>query len=298
MTSPQLSPENTPESIAPATIDIEQSAETDAPFPIVGIAASAGGLEAFTELLSHLPIDTGMAFVLIQHLAPDHKSLLSEILSRSTQMPVNEVQDGIAVEPNQVYIIPPNTKMVLSKGVLQLSPREKLYGKYMPGDAFFTSLALDRGHKAIAVVLSGGDGDGSLGLKAIKAAGGMTFAQCQGTAKFDSMPNTAVATGNVDFVLPPEKIAEELGNYSRSGLLTGTLPLTKVEESPEQPSALATILALLKSTTGVDFTEYKAATLNRRIQRRMVLYKLETWMITSNTFNTIRLKSKLCMKKF
>ncbi len=210
MNSPQLSPENTPESIAPAALDSQQLAETDAPFPIVGIAASAGGLEAFTGLLSHLPVDTGMAFVLIQHLAPDHKSLLTEILARTTQMPVNEVKDGMAVEPNQVYVIPPNTKMVLCKGVLKLSPREKIYGKYMPGDAFFTSLAIDRGHKAIAVVLSGGDGDGSLGLKAIKAAGGMTFAQCQDTAKFDSMPNTAVATGNVDFVLPPEKIAEEL----------------------------------------------------------------------------------------
>ncbi|MEG4574625.1 CheR family methyltransferase [Microcoleus sp. N3A4] len=276
MTSHKLSPDNTPELIAPAALDSEHSAKTDAPFPIVGIAASAGGLEAFTELLSHLPVDTGMAFVLIQHLAPNHKSLLTEILTKQTQMPVSEVQDGVAVEPNQVYIIPPNTKMVLSKGVLQLSPREKIYGKYMPGDAFFTSLAIDRGHKAIAVVLSGGDGDGSLGLVAIKAAGGVTFAQCQGTAKFDSMPNTAVATGNVDFVLPPEKIAEELGNYSRSGLLTGPLPLTEFDASPEQPSALATILALLKSTTGVDFTEYKPATLNRRIQRRMVLYKVES----------------------
>jgi len=276
MNSNQLSPDNTPDSIAPAALDIEQSAKTDPPFPIVGIAASAGGLEAFTELLGHLPVDTGMAFVLIQHLAPDHKSLLCEILARTTQMPVNEVQDGMAVEPNQVYVIPPNTKMVLCKGVLQLSPRQKIYGKYMPGDAFFTSLAVDRQHKAIAVVLSGGDGDGSLGLKAIKAAGGMTFAQCQGTAKFDSMPNTAVATGNVDFVLPPEKIAEELANYSRSPLLTSPLLRTKVEESPEQPSALATILALLKSTTGVDFTQYKAATLKRRIQRRMVLYKLES----------------------
>ena len=276
MTSDKLSPDNTPESIAAAALDSEHSAETHAPFPIVGIAASAGGLEAFTGLLTHLPIDTGMAFVLIQHLAPDHKSLLCEILARTTQMPVNEVQDGMAVEPNQVYVIPPNTKMVLCKGVLQLSPRQKIYGKYMPGDAFFTSLAVDRQHKAIAVVLSGGDGDGSLGLKAIKAAGGMTFAQCQGTAKFDSMPNTAVATGNVDFVLPPEKIAEELANYSRSPLLTSPLLRTKVEESPEQPSALATILALLKSTTGVDFTQYKAATLKRRIQRRMVLYKLES----------------------
>ncbi|MEG4214908.1 chemotaxis protein CheB [Microcoleus sp. Pol14C6] len=276
MTSPQLSPENTPEPIAPPALDIEQSAKTDAPFPIVGIAASAGGLEAFTQLLSNLPADTGMAFVLIQHLAPDHKSLLSEILARTTQMPVNEVKDGIAVEPNQVYVIPPNTKMVVSNGALKLSPREKIYGKYMPGDAFFTSLAVDRGHKAIAVVLSGGDGDGSLGLNAIKAAGGMTFAQCQDTAKFDSMPITAVATGNVDFVLPPEKIAEELANYSRNPLLTGSLHLRKVEESPEEGEALASIFALLKSTTGVDFSHYKPTTLARRIQRRMVLYKLES----------------------
>ncbi|MEG4171829.1 MULTISPECIES: chemotaxis protein CheB [unclassified Microcoleus] len=276
MTSPQLPPENTPESIAPAAVDTEQLTETDAPFPIVGIAASAGGLEAFTQLLSHLPSDTGMAFVLIQHLDPNHKSLLSEILARTTQMPVNEVEDGVAVEPNQVYVIPPNTKMVLCQGVLQLSPREKIYGKYMPGDAFFTSLAIDRGHKAIAVVLSGGDGDGSLGLKAIKAAGGMTFAQCQDTAKFDSMPNTAVATGNVDFVLPPEKIAEELANYSHNPLLTGPLAMTKVEESPEHGDALATIFALLKSTTGVDFSQYKPRTIARRIQRRMVLYKLES----------------------
>src|SRR6476661_2067856 len=159
---------------------------------------------------------------------------------------------------------------------LQLSPREKLYGKYMPGDAFFTSLAVDRGHKAIAVVLSGGDGDGSLGLNAIKAAGGMTFAQCQDTAKFDSMPNTAVATGNVDFVLPPEKIAEELANYSRNPLLTGSLHLTKVEESPEEGDALASIFALLKSATGVDFSHYKPTTIARRIQRRMVLYKLDS----------------------
>lgn len=141
----------------------------EAPFPIVGVAASAGGLEAFTQLLSHLPTDTGMAFVLIQHLAPDHESLLSEILARTTQMSVREVENNTTVEPNQIYVIPPNTKMILTEGVLQLSPREKVLGKYMPGDAFFASLAADRGHKAIAVVLSGSDGDGSLGLKAIKA---------------------------------------------------------------------------------------------------------------------------------
>src|ERR671932_766390 len=275
MTFNHLSQDNTPESIANCSSEIEQLPETEARFPIVGIAASAGGIEAFTELLRHLPVDTGMAFVLIQHLDPNYKSFLAEILSRSTPMAVNQVRDRVAVEPNQVYVIPPNTKMVISKGVLELSPREKVYGKYMPGDAFFTSLAVDRGYKAIAVVLSGADGDGSLGLMAIKAAGGMTFAQCESTAKFDSMPNTAVATGNVDFVMPPERIAEELANYSRSPFFNSALPLRKSEESPGQGDALATIFGLLKSTAGVDFSHYKPATVNRRIQRRMVLYKVE-----------------------
>ncbi len=136
-------------------------------------------------------------------------------------------------------------------------------------------LAADRGRKAIAVVLSGADGDGSLGLRAIKAAGGVTFAQCEDTAKFDSMPNTAVATGNVDFVLPPQKIAEELANLSRNPSLWDSQPLITVENSPEQGDALATIFVLLRSATGVDFSYYKPNTLDRRIQRRMLLYKLE-----------------------
>lgn len=243
-------------------------------FPIVGIAASAGGLEAFTELLRHLPIDTGMAFVLIQHLSPDHKSLLSEILARETQMPVSEVQNGAVVEPNHIYIIPPNTKMILGQGRRQLAPREKVLGKYMPGDAFFTSLAADRGAKAIAVVLSGGDGDGSLGLTEIKAAGGVTFAQCEGTAKFDSMPNTAVATGKVDFILPPQEIAEELAKLSHHPFIIRPLLVNPVETSPDE-ATLSLIFALLKSSTGVDFSQYKPATLARRMQRRMLLYKLE-----------------------
>lgn len=274
MTSDQPSEQPVSESTA-NEFDIEQQDIGDALFPIVGIAASAGGLEAFSQLLRHLLTDTGMAFVLIQHLDPNHKSLLSEILARKTQMPVSEVQDGVTVEPNKVYIIPPNTKMMLSGGVLQLTPREKVQGKYMPADAFFTSLAADRGHKAIAVVLSGADGDGSLGLKAIKAAGGVTFAQCEDTAKFDSMPNTAVATGNVDFVLPPQKIAEELANLSRNPFITDSQPPIAVEKLPEHDDALTTIFVSLRSATGVDFSHYKPNTLDRRIQRRMLLYKLE-----------------------
>ncbi|MEH2014565.1 chemotaxis protein CheB [Nostoc sp.] len=275
MTSDQSFEQPASESATNEPLDVKQLENINALFPIVGIAASAGGLEAFTQLLKHMLTDTGMAFVLIQHLDPDHKSLLSEILARVTQMPVKEVQSGVTVEPNQVYIIPPNTKMILSAGVLQLTPREKVHGKYMPADAFFSSLAAEQGRKAIAVVLSGADGDGSLGLKAIKAAGGVTFAQCEDTAKFDSMPNTAVATGNVDFVLPPGKIAEELANLSRNPFISDSQALITPEKLPELGNALATIFALLRSAFGVDFSHYKPNTLDRRIQRRMLLYKLE-----------------------
>ncbi|MEH1843572.1 MAG: chemotaxis protein CheB [Nostoc sp.] len=275
MTYDQPSEQPVSESAANEAFDVKQQDTGDALFPIVGIAASAGGLEAFTQLLKYLHTDTGMAFVLIQHLDPNHKSLLREILATKTQMPVNEVQNGVTVEPNQVYVIPPNTKMILSGEVLQLTAREKIQGKYMPADAFFSSLAAERGHKAIAVILSGTDGDGSLGLKAIKAAGGVTFAQCEDTARFDGMPNTAVATGNVDFVLPPQQIAEELANLSHNPLISDSVPLITAEKLPEQGNALATIFGLLRSATGVDFSHYKPNTLDRRIQRRMVLYKLE-----------------------
>ncbi|WP_317616813.1 chemotaxis protein CheB [Nostoc sp. PA-18-2419] len=178
-------------------------------FPIVGMGASAGGLEAFTQLLSNLPNDTGMAFVLVQHLSPEHKSMLSQILSQSTQMPVHEVQDGMVVEPNHVYVIPPNKNMSISQGVLKLTARVKTRGQYMTVDTFFFSLA-EYGSRAIAIVLSGGDGDGTRGVQKIKEAGGITFAQCENTAQISSMPNTAVASGYVDFILPPQEIASEL----------------------------------------------------------------------------------------
>lgn len=279
MNSDPLSSESASSSVASEVIldiDLAQSPKIDAPFAIVGIAASAGGLEAFTELIRHLPTDTGMAFVLIQHLSPDYESLLSEIIGRVTTMPVHQVQDGMVVEPNEVYVIPPNTQMTLREGILHLAPRQKTQGKYLPADTFFTSLAADRGNKAIAVVLSGTDGDGSGGLKAIKIAGGVTFAQCEDTAKFDSMPNTAVATGNVDFVLPPQSIAQELTTLSQSGFSFYSQPLPVVTKLPESGGALTTIFAELRTITGVDFTHYKPATLNRRMQRRMLLYKLNS----------------------
>ncbi len=163
----QSSESSPSDSIAFGTSTQKQQDKGKELFPIVGIAASAGGLEAFTQLLSHLPIDTGMAFVLIQHLDPNQKSLLTEILAKTTQMPVREVQNGMFVEPNQVYVIPPNTKMTIAQGMLQLVPREKIEGKYMPADAFLTSLAVEIGSKAISVILSGSDGDGTQGSEAI-----------------------------------------------------------------------------------------------------------------------------------
>ncbi len=245
-------------------------------FPIVGMGASAGGLEAFTQLLSNLPNDTGMAFVLIQHLSPNQKSLLSEILSRTTDMPVHEVRDGMVVEPNHVYVIPPNAKMTISKGVLRLSPRERLRGYFMTVDAFFISLAEERGSKAIAVVLSGGDADGARGLEVIKGAGGITFAQCENTAQVTSMPSNAIASGHVDFILPPEAIAEELTKISRHPYVASPTPIKATEVLPtENTDTLSTIFGLLRICCGVDFSHYKQTTLKRRILRRMVLHKLE-----------------------
>ena len=193
-------------------------AETGVPFPIVGIGASAGGLEAVTQLLRALPIDTGSGVVIIQHLAPDHASNLAEILSRATMMSVCEVRDEPEVEPNCVYVIPPGRTMIIAGGKLQLLPQDR-YARRRGIDQFFTSLAEDCGHKAIGVVLSGAMSDGTLGLETIKAAGGITFAQ-NDSAQHDSMPRSAVASGCVDFVLPPDKIADEIARIARHPYVT------------------------------------------------------------------------------
>ena len=266
MTSQQPSKQNQPDQAENLAADR---------FPVVGIGASAGGLEAFRQLLSHLPTDTGMAFVLIQHLDPNHRSLLREILARETAMPAIEVANNMEVEPNCVYVIPPNTKMTIERGRLKLTPRDKNRAMIKPVDTFFLSLAADLGNKAIVVVLSGGDGDGARGLEAVKEAGGITFAQSEDSAQVTSMPNTAVATGGVDFILPPQKIAEELANISQHPYIASPTPARAAEVLINDESAMQTILALLRTATGVNFTQYKHGTLNRRILRRMVVYKLE-----------------------
>ena len=167
-------------------------------------------LEVFKHLLADLPADTGLAIVFVQHLDPKHHSLLREILSRSTTMVVSEAADGMPVEANHVYVIPANSDLTIEKGMLRLGPRAQEQGPHMPIDRFLRSLAEECGSRAIGVILSGAGTDGAAGIQAIKAAGGVTFAQDQYTAKFASMPQAAVATNCVDFVLPPERIAAEL----------------------------------------------------------------------------------------
>jgi two-component system CheB/CheR fusion protein len=238
---------------------------------IVGVGASAGGLEAFTELLSHLPDDTGMAFVLIQHLDPKHESHLTELLSRASRMPVSEVKGETRAEANHVYVIPPRCNLGISDGVLHTPPRPDS-GRNMPIDSFLRALAADRGSKALGVILSGTASDGTLGLQAIKAAGGITFAQEIETAKYDGMPKSAIAAGSVDFVLPPAGIARQLVAIARSRV---HIEPGEPNEPPRDPT-LAKIFRLVRSATGVDFTHYKHSTLSRRVKRRMALRGFET----------------------
>ena len=241
---------------------------------IAAIGASAGGMEAFTELLHHLPVDTGMAFVLIQHLDPKHHSMLTELLSKKTIMPVKEVTDGMRVEANQVYVIPPNATMSISDHTLRLAPRAEFPGAPMAIDHFMRSLADAQGNRAIGVILSGNGSDGTLGMAEIQAQGGVTFAQDGPTAKFESMPRSAVAAGHVDYVLPPKGIARELARLAQHPYVVRE-HATEVELAPAADSALHAIFHLMRKTTGVDFTQYRQTTSLRRIHRRMVVHKID-----------------------
>ncbi len=223
-------------------------------------------------MLSALPVDTGMAFVLVQHLAPTHSSLLAEILARTTTMPVMTVEDGLQVKPNRVYVIPPDRNMIISRGVLHLLPREEAHGQYRPIDFFLRSLAEEQGLRAIGVILSGTATDGTRGLEAIKAEGGITFAQ-DDSAHQSSMPQSAVASGCVDFVLPPDEIAREIGRIALHPYVAPAMPERRKAPAGEQD--LSKILEILRKVKGVDFSLYKANTLHRRISRRMVLHKMQ-----------------------
>ncbi len=238
-------------------------------FPVVGIGASAGGLEAFTELLRHLPAGSGMALVLVQHLDRTHASFLSEALARATTMIVTQVENGMRLEPDRVYVIPPNADMVISHDVLTLRPRESGTAKpHLPIDLFFRSLAAERRSQAIGVILSGTASDGTEGFKAIKAEGGITFVQDPSSARFDGMPHSAIDAGVADYSLPLPRLAEELVRVCRHPYLA-----VRDEAPPgyEDGEALQEIFALVRNVVGVGFDEYKAATFQRRLARRMAL---------------------------
>lgn len=238
--------------------------------PVVGIGASAGGLDAFTRMLKHLPTSTGMGFVLIQHLDPSHESILAELLASHTNMPVEQAAQGTTVQPNRVYVIPPNTEMVIRQGVLILTPRAEDRGRHLPIDFFFCSLAEDQRSRSIGVILSGAASDGTIGLEAIKSEGGITFAQ-DSSASFNGMPRNAISAGVVDFVLPPEDIGRELGVVSNHSYLAIQNSIAQIEDGP----VLQKILSLLHERTGVNFTHYKTPTIVRRLSRRMALNHIE-----------------------
>jgi two-component system CheB/CheR fusion protein len=253
----------------------EHPPEPDAPrFPVVGVGASAGGLEAFTQLLKGLPDKPGMAFVLIPHLDPTHESAMTELLSRATPMPVQQVHHGIRLKPSEVFVIPPGKDMTIADGELRLAKRE-LRGIHLPIDTFLSSLAAELHSNAIGVILSGTASDGTIGASAIKSEGGITFAQEPHSAKYDGMPNSAISAGCIDFILPPEKIAEELMRIGHHPYVTNARLETTDASAPDRQALMARIFRLMRQVCKVDFSDYKPATVRRRVLRRMALNRLD-----------------------
>src|SRR6202789_1354641 len=267
-------------------------------FPVVAIGASAGGLEAYKEFFRALPLDTGMAFVLIQHLDPTHESMVVEIIAKSTRMPVEEVKSGTPVQPDRVYVIPPNALMALAGGVFQLSPRSKMPGQHLAVNFFMQSLAQERKSGAIAIILSGTGADGTSGMEEVKAEGGITFAQDPATAKYDGMPRSVIDSGCADFILAPRDMAKELrriqhhpyvhlekpeeedSSTEKPGAESGAEPQDLGLPNSDSPASHArdfsAVLAQLRKSSGVDFSQYKSNTIHRRSLRRMLLLKVDS----------------------
>jgi two-component system, chemotaxis family, CheB/CheR fusion protein len=241
------------------------SERNGAPFFVVGIGASAGGLEALGSFFDAMPNDSGMAFVVIQHLSPDHKSMMATLLSRKTRMPVSEAEDGVTVRPNHVYLIPPRKCLTIFDGNLLLTEWNSQKGVNLPIDHFLTSLADDRAERAIAIALSGTGSDGTRGIRSIKEAGGLVMIQDEHSAKFSGMPHSAIATGLADYILPAEKMAQALIKFIRHPLLA---PILDTRPRPAA-STMQKIESLVRAQTGIDFSGYKQSTLVRRLERRI-----------------------------
>ncbi|MCR4393240.1 MAG: hypothetical protein NUV31_02590 [Dehalococcoidales bacterium] len=264
--------------------DIKQQTETESEieagikpkdiheFPVIGIGASAGGLEAFSKFFENMPPDSGMAFVLIQHLDPTHTSNMVELLKRYTSMPVYAAEDGMRLQPNSVYTIPPNRNMTITNRTLKLVEQTEHPGILHSIDLFFRSLAEDLKDKAICIILSGTGSDGSLGAKAVKAEMGMVMVQDPDTARYSGMPLAAIAAGVADFTLPVEQMPRRLMDYIEQ--YYGKRPLQS-QTVPEELPKLSQILSLIRARTKHDFSGYKLSTINRRIKRRMGLNQIE-----------------------
>jgi two-component system CheB/CheR fusion protein len=247
------------------------------PFPVVGIGASAGGIKALQLLFDRMPPDTGMAFVVVLHLSPRHESSLAEVLQAHTAMRVAQVSGAVPIEPDHVYVIPPNRRLTMRDGQLEIDA--------LPGDdartaidMFFRSLAAAHRQNAVAIVLSGSGSDGAVGLKRVKEHGGVTLVQAPDEAEYDSMPRTALAAGIVDFTLPvaamPDKLVALWRNLRRITLPGPEAPAARRDGAERMEDALAGVLALLKARTGHDFSEYKRATILRRLERRLQVNQL------------------------
>jgi two-component system CheB/CheR fusion protein len=261
--------------------------ESKLPFTVVGVGGSAGGFEAFTTFLSHLSTQTGMAIVIVQHLDPTHQSHLGELLAKVSPVAVTEIRNGMEILPNRIYVMPSNTTVTMERGRFKLSARSTARGVSMPIDIFFRSMAMEQQNRAIGILFSGSGTDGTLGIGEIKGEGGITFAQDPGTAKHFGMPGSAIAAGNVDFVLSPEQIAQELAHLSGHPYVApkdtderqrrpAAPPLNAEGLLGEGNEELHTLFMLLRTRSGVDFSLYRPGTLSRRIMRRMVLHKIDS----------------------
>lgn len=242
-------------------------------FPVVGIGASAGGLEALQDFFRKMPPDPGVAFVIVQHLSPDYKSLMDELLARYTKMAIHRVEDGMLVEENHIYLIPPRMNMTIFHGRLLLNEQAPGRGLNLPIDIFLRSLAKDQEKNAIGIILSGTGSDGTLGIRAIKEYGGITMVQDDLTAKFDGMPRSSISTGMVDFILHPEKLADELVNYVKHPLIRKTVQIEHQINKDE--NQLSKVIAILRDNKGVDFSNYKETTIIRRLEKRISINRFD-----------------------
>ena len=260
---------------------------------VIGIGASAGGLEALQQFFGHMPTNSGLSFVVVQHLSPDYKSLMADILGKHTGMPVHQAEHEMAVEPDTVYLIPPKKYMTIQGGRLILSD-------YAPGtlnhpiDAFFASLAEERREHSIVVVLSGTGSDGTNGVKAVKEHGGLVIAQDPESAKFGGMPKSVINTGLADFILSPEEIADEILNFSTTPVLLRTPQNDALSEEDmlfSEEETLSHIYTILKNASGIDFTYYKRSTILRRIERRMLVTHSAIWRSSPTCWGTAPMRS-------